>query len=76
MNTRPCSRMLHSTQDAYYRSDERRAALSHCHETDVQRLTFEARMNKKLVRARPGAHLRIGVKSLPHLARPGRRVRG
>jgi len=35
----------------------------------VQRLTFEAYMNKKLVRARPMAHLRIGLKNLAHLLR-------
>jgi geranylgeranyl reductase len=35
---------------------------------DVQRLTFEAYMNKKLVTARPLAHLRIGLKNLAHLS--------
>jgi geranylgeranyl reductase len=38
-----------------------------CHDIDVQRLTFEAYMNKKLVRARPFAHLKIGFKNLSHL---------
>lgn len=33
----------------------------------MQRLTFEAYMNKKLVRARPMAHLKIGIKNLSHL---------
>jgi geranylgeranyl reductase len=33
----------------------------------VQRLTFEAYMNKKLVRARPLAHLKIGLKNIGHL---------
>jgi geranylgeranyl reductase len=33
----------------------------------VQRLTFEAYMNKRLVSARPLAHLKIGVKNLAHL---------
>jgi geranylgeranyl diphosphate/geranylgeranyl-bacteriochlorophyllide a reductase len=57
-------------QDAYYKSDERRERfVSLCHDVDVQRLTFEAYMNKKLVRARPMAHLRIGVKNLAHLLR-------
>src|SRR6056297_687286 len=61
-------RVLGSMQNAYYRSDERRERfVSLCHDIDVQRLTFEAYMNKKLVRARPLAHLRIGLKNLAHL---------
>lgn len=63
-------RVLASMQNAYYRSDERRERfVSLCHDIDVQRLTFEAYMNKKLVRARPLAHLRIGLKNLAHLTR-------
>ena len=34
---------------------------------DVQRLTWEAYMNKKLVRADPGAHIRIFFNDLGHL---------
>lgn len=61
-------RVLRSMQDAYYKSDERRERfVSLCHDIDVQRLTFEAYMNKKLVRARPMAHLKIGIKNLSHL---------
>lgn len=61
-------RVLRSMQDAYYKSDERRERfVSLCHDIDVQRLTFEAYMNKKLVRARPMAHLKIGIKNLAHL---------
>ncbi|MEM9899642.1 MAG: geranylgeranyl diphosphate reductase, partial [Pseudomonadota bacterium] len=61
-------RVLRSMQDAYYKSDERRERfVSLCHDVDVQRLTFEAYMNKKLVRARPMAHLKIGIKNLAHL---------
>ncbi|WP_298844454.1 geranylgeranyl diphosphate reductase [uncultured Roseobacter sp.] len=61
-------RVLGSMQNAYYRSDERRERfVSLCHDIDVQRLTFEAYMNKKLVRARPMAHLKIGIKNLAHL---------
>ncbi|WP_299849898.1 geranylgeranyl diphosphate reductase [uncultured Roseovarius sp.] len=63
-------RVLASMQNAYYRSDDRRERfVSLCHDIDVQRLTFEAYMNKKLVRARPMAHLRIGLKNLAHLTR-------
>ncbi|MGR3485406.1 MAG: geranylgeranyl diphosphate reductase [Paracoccaceae bacterium] len=61
-------RVLGAMQDAYYRSDMRRERfVSLCHDVDVQRLTFEAYMNKKLVKARPLAHLKIGVKNLAHL---------
>lgn len=61
-------RVLGSMQNAYYRSDERRERfVSLCHDVDVQRLTFEAYMNKKLVKARPMAHLKIGIKNLAHL---------
>jgi geranylgeranyl reductase len=70
-------RVLASMQNAYYRSDERRERfVSLCHDIDVQRLTFEAYMNKKLVRARPMAHLKIGLKNLAHLTRliPASRV--
>lgn len=70
-------RVLASMQNAYYRSDERRERfVSLCHDVDVQRLTFEAYMNKKLVRARPMAHLKIGLKNLAHLTRliPASRV--
>ncbi|MDJ0628129.1 MAG: geranylgeranyl diphosphate reductase [Rhodobacter sp.] len=63
-------KVLRSMQDAYYKSDERRERfVSLCHDVDVQRLTFEAYMNKKLVKARPMAHLKIGLKNLAHLTR-------
>ena len=63
-------KVLRSMQDAYYKSDERRERfVSLCHDVDVQRLTFEAYMNKKLVAARPMAHLKIGLKNLAHLTR-------
>ncbi len=63
-------RVLGAMQNAYYRSDERRERfVSLCHDVDVQKLTFEAYMNKKLVKARPLAHLKIGIKNLAHLTR-------
>lgn len=63
-------RVLGAMQNAYYRSDERRERfVSLCHDVDVQRLTFEAYMNKRLVKARPMAHLKIGLKNLAHLTR-------
>jgi geranylgeranyl reductase len=62
-------KILGAMQDAYYRSDERRERfVSLCHDVDVQKLTFEAYMNKKLVNARPLAHIKIGIKNLLHLS--------
>ncbi len=61
-------KVLRSMQDAYYKSDERRERfVSLCHDVDVQKLTFEAYMNKKLVSARPMAHIKIGIKNVAHL---------
>ena len=61
-------RVLASMQGAYYRSDDRRERfVSLCHDIDVQRLTFEAYMNKRLVRKRPLAHLKIMAKNIAHL---------
>jgi geranylgeranyl reductase len=63
-------KVLGAMQNAYYRSDERRERfVSLCHDIDVQKLTFEAYMNKRLVAARPMAHLKIGLKNLAHLTR-------
>ncbi|MEM7491600.1 MAG: geranylgeranyl diphosphate reductase, partial [Pseudomonadota bacterium] len=61
-------KILGAMQDAYYKSDERRERfVTLCHDVDVQRLTFEAYMNKELVRARPWAHIKIGIKNVAHL---------
>jgi geranylgeranyl reductase len=61
-------RVLGAMQNAYYRNDDRRERfVSLCHDIDVQKLTFEAYMNKELVKARPMAHLKIGIKNLSHL---------
>jgi geranylgeranyl diphosphate/geranylgeranyl-bacteriochlorophyllide a reductase len=63
-------KVLRTMQDAYYKSDERRERfVSLCHDVDVQKLTFEAYMNKKLVSARPLAHIKIGFKNVAHLLR-------
>ena len=57
-------------QRFWYTSDWRRERfVSICGDRDVQRLTWEAYMNKKLVRARPFAHVRIFFKDLAHLFR-------
>jgi geranylgeranyl reductase len=56
-------------QRFWYRNDRRRERfVSICRDSDVQQLTFDAYMNKKLVRARPIAHVRIFFKDLAHLA--------
>jgi geranylgeranyl diphosphate/geranylgeranyl-bacteriochlorophyllide a reductase len=52
----------------WYRSDARRERfVSICRDPDVQRLTWQAYLHKKLVRAQPGAHLRIFLKDMAHL---------
>ena len=55
-------------QRFWYSSDGRRERfVSICRDPDVQRLTWEAYMYKRLVRARPLAHVRIFFKDLLHL---------
>lgn len=61
-------KVLRFMQDAYYKSDARRERFVRlCHDIDVQKLTFDAYMNKTLVNARPLAHLKIGFKNARHL---------
>ncbi len=55
-------------QRFFYANDKRRERfVSMCKDPDVQKLTWEAYMNKELVRARPAAHARIFFKDLAHL---------
>ena len=55
-------------QRFWYSSDKRRERfVTMCSDPDVQQLTWQAYMNKKLVRAKPMAHLRIFFKDLGHL---------
>jgi geranylgeranyl reductase len=55
-------------QRFWYISDKRRERfVTICRDPDVQRLTWEAYMHKRLVRARPMAHVRIFFKDLAHL---------
>ncbi|HEU4457690.1 MAG TPA: geranylgeranyl diphosphate reductase [Methylibium sp.] len=55
-------------QRFWYSSDRRRERfVSICRDRDVQQLTFEAYMNKELVRRKPMAHVRIFFKDLAHL---------
>ncbi len=52
----------------WYRNDRvRERFVKMCADPDVQRLTWEAYMNKKLVRRDPMAHVRIFLKDLGHL---------
>ncbi|MBB5049809.1 geranylgeranyl reductase [Rhodopseudomonas rhenobacensis] len=55
-------------QKYWYSSDKRREQfVSICRDRDVQKLTWDAYMNKKLVRAKPIAHVRIFFKNLAHM---------
>ena len=52
----------------WYTNDKRREKFVEiCKDPDVQRLTWEAYMNKELVRAKPATHVRIFFKDLAHL---------
>jgi len=52
----------------WYSSDKRRERfVSMCEDKDVQKLTFDAYMNKELVRAKPLAHVKIFFKDMAHL---------
>ena len=62
--------ILGMMQYFWYKNDKRRERfVSICRDPDVQRLTWEAYMNKELVRADPMAHVRIFFKDLAHLFR-------
>ncbi|MEM6665322.1 MAG: geranylgeranyl diphosphate reductase [Pseudomonadota bacterium] len=55
-------------QHFWYSSDKRRERfVSICDDADVQKLTWDAYMNKELVRKKPMAHVRIFFKDLAHL---------
>ena len=52
----------------WYSSDKRRERfVSMCEDKDVQKLTFESYMHKKLVRKKPLAHVKIFFKDMGHL---------
>lgn len=60
--------ILGMMQHFWYSSDKRRERfVDMCADKDVQQLTWEAYMNKRLVRAKPMAHLRIFLKDTAHL---------
>ena len=55
-------------QRFWYTSDKRRERfVTMCDDADVQRLTWESYLNKKIVRKDPLAHLKIFVKDCGHL---------
>ena len=60
--------ILGKMQDYWYTDDNRRERfVAICRDKDVQELTFDAYMNKELVKARPLAHVRIFAKNVAHL---------
>ena len=60
--------ILGMMQYFWYKNDKRRERfVKMCEDPDVQRLTWEAYMNKQLVKSDPMAHVRIFFKDLGHL---------
>lgn len=60
--------ILGMMQYFWYQSDKRRERfVSICQDEDVQKLTWEAYMNKELSRRDPGKHLKIFLKDTAHL---------
>jgi geranylgeranyl reductase len=60
--------ILRIMQHFWYASDKRRERfVSICQDPDVQKLTWDSYMNKKLVRKEPMAHVRIFLKDMGHL---------
>jgi len=60
--------VLGMMQYFWYSSDKRRERfVSMCDDEDVQQLTWQAYMNKKLVRSKPMAHVKIFLKDTAHL---------
>jgi len=60
--------ILRVMQRFWYSSDRRRERfVSICRDRDVQRLTWDSYMNKRLTRASPVSHVRIFLKDLAHL---------
>jgi geranylgeranyl diphosphate/geranylgeranyl-bacteriochlorophyllide a reductase len=52
----------------WYSSDKRRERfVKMCADPDVQQLTWDAYMNKELVRRKPAAHARVFFKDMGHL---------
>ena len=61
-------RILGIMQWYWYSNDRRRERfVSICRDRDVQRLTWDAYMNKQLVMAKPIAHVKIFLKNIAHM---------
>ena len=61
-------RILGIMQWYWYSNDRRRERfVAICRDSDVQKLTWDAYMNKQLVLAKPIAHVRIFFKNLSHM---------
>jgi geranylgeranyl diphosphate/geranylgeranyl-bacteriochlorophyllide a reductase len=61
-------KVLDVMQNFWYTTDNRRERfVSMCRDEDIQKLTFDAYMRKKLVRGKPLAHARIFFKNIGHL---------
>ena len=68
--------MLGLLQWFWYANDKRRERfVTMCADKDVQQLTFDAYMNKRLVRRKKAAHLRVALKDAAHLLRLVRPVK-
>ena len=62
--------ILNMMQGFWYKTDRRRERfVAICNDPDVQRLTWESYLNKRLVRTDPLAHMRVFFKDLAHMAR-------
>jgi len=60
--------ILQFMQNFWYANDNRRERFVRiCGDKDVQYLTWQAYMNKILVKAKPAAHVRIFLKNMAHL---------
>lgn len=60
--------ILGMMQHFWYSNDKRRERfVTMCDDKDVQQLTWQAYMNKKLVRKKPMAHVKIFLKDCAHL---------
>jgi geranylgeranyl reductase len=67
-NHREVFMMLGMMQNFWYANDDRRERFVRiCQDPDVQDLTWDAYMNKELVKAKPIAHARIFFKNMAHL---------
>lgn len=60
--------VLGMMQRFWYKNDKRRERfVSLCDDPDIQHLTWQAYMHKRLVKAKPMAHMRIFFKDMAHL---------